>query len=259
MIVDGARVATDEVLLTVCPWWDGPRTRERVDRVLAADAQEVDGRMWIWAYHAPPDQSPTSWTGRRYYGDADLNAWIALHRPDLVLCGHVHESPFADGGGWSDRIGTTLGGQLGPRARPVVPDHIVIDTDERSARRFSSEGVRGALVRDGSVLRVRVALRAELRTGPRLVHEAAEHDVDHAETAVVVGVLVLEVGEIGRHALHPRREQPGQREREVGMLREHPVRVLDDRDRARLRRDHVGGRRDVEQQRQLADARAGFA
>jgi len=26
---------------------------------------------------------------------------------DLVLCGHVHQSPFADGGGWADRIGST--------------------------------------------------------------------------------------------------------------------------------------------------------
>ena len=141
VIVDGAHVATDELLLTVCPWWDGPRTREQVDRALAADALEVDGRMWIWAYHAPPDRSPTSWTGRRYYGDADLNAWIALHRPDVVLCGHVHESPFAEGGGWSDRIGTTWvvnsGRERGPR-----PDHIVIDTEERSARRFSSEGIQ---------------------------------------------------------------------------------------------------------------------
>jgi SAM-dependent methyltransferase len=33
---------------------------------------------------------------RRHYGDADLNGWIVRHAPDMVLCGHVHQSPFAD-------------------------------------------------------------------------------------------------------------------------------------------------------------------
>ena len=39
--VDGARFSTDEVMITVCPWWDGPLTREQVDRALAADAAHV--------------------------------------------------------------------------------------------------------------------------------------------------------------------------------------------------------------------------
>jgi Icc-related predicted phosphoesterase len=141
VIVDGERVATEDVLLTVCPWWDGPRTREVVDRALAADAPESDTRLWIWAYHAPPDQSPTSWTGRRHYGDADLNAWIDQHKPDLVLCGHVHQSPFAEGGGWADRIGTTWVVNSGREPGPV-PTHIVIDTDARRARWVSSERIQ---------------------------------------------------------------------------------------------------------------------
>jgi Icc-related predicted phosphoesterase len=139
--VDGARITTDDVMITVCPWWDGRRTREQVDRALAADAAAVDGRYWIWAYHAPPDGSPTSWTGKRHYGDTDLNAWIAEHSPDVVLCGHVHQAPFAQSGGWADRIGTTWVVNSGREPGPV-PTHIVIDTERRRASWMSSEGVQ---------------------------------------------------------------------------------------------------------------------
>jgi Icc-related predicted phosphoesterase len=141
VFVDGTRLMTEDVLLTVCPWWDGPRTREQVDRALASDAAEVDQRMWIWAYHAPPDRSPTSWTGTRHYGDTDLNAWIERHAPDLVLCGHVHQAPFAHDGGWADRIGTTWVVNSGRKPDPV-PNHIVVDTATRRARWVSSEGIR---------------------------------------------------------------------------------------------------------------------
>jgi Icc-related predicted phosphoesterase len=126
--VDGSSLTNDDVYLTVCPWWDGPRTRVRVDAFLTDEAKRVDGRRWVWVYHAPPDASPTSWTGKRYYGDADLNAWIAQHQPALVLCGHVHESPFVDGGGWVAQVGATwvlnAGHEPGPR-----PAHVVIDID----------------------------------------------------------------------------------------------------------------------------------
>jgi Icc-related predicted phosphoesterase len=140
VFVDGARVVTEDVVISVCPWWDGPLTREVVDGTLAADASAVDGRLWIWAYHAPPDDSPTSWTGRRFYGDADLNGWIERHRPDLVLCGHVHQSPFAEGGGWADRIGSTWVVNSGREPGPI-PTHIVIETGARQALWVSSVGV----------------------------------------------------------------------------------------------------------------------
>jgi Icc-related predicted phosphoesterase len=48
-----------------------------------------------------------SWTGSKHYGDAELVRWIHEHRPDIVLCGHVHQSPFRQGGSWVDRKGDT--------------------------------------------------------------------------------------------------------------------------------------------------------
>jgi Icc-related predicted phosphoesterase len=134
------RLVTDDVMVTVCAWWDGPRTRELVDRQLDEDAALVRGRRWIWVYHGPPDGSPTSWTGTRHYGDEELGAWIERHGPDIVVCGHVHESPFAPDGSWIDRIGSTLvlnaGRQLGP-----VPTSIELDTDTGTVRWSSVEGV----------------------------------------------------------------------------------------------------------------------
>jgi len=127
--VDGMSLVTDDAHLTVCPWWDGPRTRERFAEALVAEAPRVGDRLWIWVYHAPPDRSPTSWTGSRYYGDGDLNAWIGRYAPALVLTGHVHQSPFADDGGWADVIGSTVVVNAGREPGPV-PAHVVIDTDD---------------------------------------------------------------------------------------------------------------------------------
>jgi Icc-related predicted phosphoesterase len=140
VFVDGTTFETEREIVTVCPWWDGPQTREAVDLQLADDAARAAGRKWIWVYHAPPDASPTSWTGKRHYGDADLVAWIEQHHPDMVLCGHVHQSPFASEGAWIDRIGSTLvlnaGRQIGP-----IPCHIELDTDSQLARWTSLAGV----------------------------------------------------------------------------------------------------------------------
>ena len=138
--VDGTSFATTSVMVTVCPWWDGPQTREVVDRQLTHDAVLVGDRQWVWVYHAPPDASPTSWTGKRHYGDGDLVAWIEEHRPDIVLSGHVHQSPFMAGGSWIDRIGATTIVNAGRQPGPV-PTSIEIDTDAAVLRWSSYEGV----------------------------------------------------------------------------------------------------------------------
>ncbi len=129
---DGSSLAIGDTLLTICPWWDGPAGRARVVAQLEADAVRRP-RHWVWVYHWPPLGSTTSWTGRRDYGDADLRGWIEEHRPDMVLAGHVHESPFTPDGSWADRIGDTwvfnAGHQIGH-----VPVHIELDLDGGWAR-----------------------------------------------------------------------------------------------------------------------------
>ena len=125
VFMDGDSLTIGETLITICPWWDGPAGRAAVDLQLATDARRRPAR-WVWIYHWPPLGSPTCWTGKREYGDADVAGWIASHRPDFVLTGHVHEPPFKPAGAWADRMGSTwvfnAGRQIGP-----VPAHIVID------------------------------------------------------------------------------------------------------------------------------------
>jgi Icc-related predicted phosphoesterase len=138
VVTDRDSLVVDDTLITVCPWWDGPVGRQAVADQLAADAARRPTR-WIWVYHWPPEGSPTSWTGRRHYGDLDLAGWIDEHRPDIVLTGHVHEPPFKRDGSWADRIGDSWvfnpGRQLGP-----IPTRIELDLAEQQAVWISMAG-----------------------------------------------------------------------------------------------------------------------
>lgn len=136
--VDDDTVDLDGTRFTVCPWWDGPVTREAVERRFEADATDRP-ESWVWVYHSPPGESPTSWAGSRHIGDDDLVTWIDRFAPDVVLTGHIHQSPFEPDGSWIDRRDDTLifnaGRQVGP-----IPAHVMIDTDAGQAWWWSSAG-----------------------------------------------------------------------------------------------------------------------
>jgi Icc-related predicted phosphoesterase len=135
---DGDTLFVGDTMVTICPWWDGPLTQKAIGAQLEA-ASLLRSGPWLWVYHAPPLDSPISWSGQRYYGDAALLGWIAQYAPDFVVSGHVHEAPFARNGSWADRIGDTwlfnAGRQIGP-----VPTTVVIDTEAGEAAWFSLEG-----------------------------------------------------------------------------------------------------------------------
>jgi Icc-related predicted phosphoesterase len=139
ILSDGESFRSDDILFTACPWWDGPTVRAGIGAQLEAAAAHRGERTWIWVHHAPPAKSPTSWAGERYFGDVELRDWIERYRPDIVLSGHVHQSPFVANGSWVDRIGPTwvfnAGQQFG-----APPSHVVVDTDADAAMWFSSAG-----------------------------------------------------------------------------------------------------------------------
>ena len=135
---DGDSLLVGDTLVTVCPWWDGPLGRDRVTSQLEADAVRRPAR-WLLVYHWPPLGSPTCWTGRKDYGDADLGGWIDRYRPDFVLTGHVHESPFKPDGGWIDRLGGTWVLNVGQQRGPV-PARIELDLGEGRATWISLMG-----------------------------------------------------------------------------------------------------------------------
>ncbi|MCP3462346.1 metallophosphoesterase [Bradyrhizobium sp. CCGUVB23] len=128
---DGDDLRIGDTLFTVCPWWDGPLAKARIAEQLR-EAAARRPRRWIWAHHAPPANSPTSWGGKRFFGDVDLVQWIAQYQPAMVISGHVHQSPFITEGSWYDRLGTTWVFNAGlQHGRP--PTHIVLDLDAGKA------------------------------------------------------------------------------------------------------------------------------
>lgn len=129
--VDGSSIDVGDTRFTICPWWDGPVTRQAVADQLAAAAHDRPER-WVWLYHSPPAGTPLCFDGRREFPDHDLAGWIDEHSPDVVLCGHIHQSPWAQGGSWHARLGDTWVFNAGKQPGPVPP-HITIDTEAGTA------------------------------------------------------------------------------------------------------------------------------
>ncbi len=138
LFVDGDSVEAGGMLITICPWWDGPVSRAEVERLLQREASRPKTK-WIWIHHAPPDRSPVSWTGKKSGGDPFLVEWIERFAPDLVLSGHIHNAPFVKRGAWMDRLGKTWvfnpGKQIGPH-----PTSLVFDLGQMSVSWDSQEG-----------------------------------------------------------------------------------------------------------------------
>jgi Icc-related predicted phosphoesterase len=155
LVVDGDGTTWNNWRISVCPWWDGPNTREKMQQFLRAEAALAPDR-WLWLHHAPPDQLGVSWTGKVHAGDTFLGATIRELEPDLVLSGHIHNSPFRSGGAWASQIGPTwifnAGRQLG-----VPPALIELDLVRSTARWVSQAGVEeislAATVQDEASLR----------------------------------------------------------------------------------------------------------
>jgi Icc-related predicted phosphoesterase len=128
---DGDSFAIGDTFFSVCPWWDGPVVKQRLEAQLREDSTKRSQR-WIWVHHAPPANSPTSWGGKRFFGDPDLVQWIATYQPSMVISGHVHQSPFITDGSWFDRLGDTWVFNTGLQpGRPPV--YIVLDIDDGKA------------------------------------------------------------------------------------------------------------------------------
>ncbi len=128
----------DGVLFTVCPWWDGPDTREKTEQRLRVDAARAK-HTWIWLHHNPPSGTPIAWTGTECGGDPVATEWIHLYQPDFVFSGHIHNAPFYANGGWHGRLGKSLLFNAGKQPGPE-PTRIVLDLLAKVAVWHSIEG-----------------------------------------------------------------------------------------------------------------------
>lgn len=138
LFVDGDSLELGDTLITICPWWDGPISQAKLEEQLGQAAARRKSK-WVWINHAPPNNSPVSWTGKKYAGDESLIKWIERYEPDLVLSGHIHNAPFVSKGSWIDRIGKTWvfnpGRQIGPN-----PAYLIFDLEKMTVEWDSLEG-----------------------------------------------------------------------------------------------------------------------
>lgn len=139
VVCDGDAVIIDDIIFSALPWWDGPFIKQKLLAQLASDAARRQGRRWVWAHHAPPQNSPTSWTGKQSFGDVDLVEWITTYAPDFVFTGHIHQSPFVTNGSWADRFGSTWVVNAG-RYYGSPPAYVVVDTLQNEALWLSAMG-----------------------------------------------------------------------------------------------------------------------
>jgi Icc-related predicted phosphoesterase len=137
VVVDGDTVEVDGWLVTSCAWWEGPETHQHLEASLALAAARRSG-PWLWAYHGPPE-GPLAWTGSRHFGDPELPRLLEQHQPDIVLCGHIHQAPFVEGGGWVEQRGRTWLFNSG-HERGQIPSHTRIDLHDGTAEWRSSQG-----------------------------------------------------------------------------------------------------------------------
>ena len=137
VVVDGDTTSVGPWLVSSCAWWEGPATLAPLESQLAAAAAARDGR-WLWVYHGPPE-GPLAWTGSRFYGDPELPRLVELHRPDIVLCGHIHQAPHVEGGSWRERLDRTWLFNAGHQPGPV-PSHVSLDLDRGVASWWSATG-----------------------------------------------------------------------------------------------------------------------
>ena len=139
VVCDGDTVIFNNILFSCLPWWDGPEVKERLVTQLAKDAERRKGLLWAWVHHAPPGHSPTSWSGKKSFGDIELESSIRTYAPDFVFCGHIHQSPFVTDGSWVDKLGSTWVFNAG-RYYGSPPAYIVIDTAHQEALWLSAMG-----------------------------------------------------------------------------------------------------------------------
>lgn len=136
--VDFQSLSLDGLLISIFPWWGGPTTqREMLAFLESENAKPRDA--WLWVYHSPPVRSPVSWTGTKDAGDTLLRGLIESHRPQYVVSGHIHNSPFFDAGSWVDRIGSTWAFNPG-HLIGAQPPSILLDLDARTALWASTQG-----------------------------------------------------------------------------------------------------------------------
>lgn len=88
----------DKLLLSSCGYAGGDETQEKRTQSLLKVGYQIKCRQnfpWIILHHEPPKGVPLSKVNSvTDMGDPMLASWIREYKPDIVLSGHIHHSPF---------------------------------------------------------------------------------------------------------------------------------------------------------------------
>ena len=155
---------------------------------------------WLWVWHGPPE-GPLSWTGSRHYGDPELPRLLDLHRPDVVLCGHIHQAPFVP----RRRVGRAarcdVAVQRWPPARPGPDEHLHRSHGQPRLVVVVRRHRRGLPGRRRAPPCPTISSRASgptrLDLDRRARGQPAEDRIDHRQVALGVGELRTHVVEVG--------------------------------------------------------------
>jgi Icc-related predicted phosphoesterase len=118
------------------PGMEGPAVCSRLwDQ--GAHLRRTGHGPWFVLHHEPPEATAVGGT----MGDPALTWKIEEYQPDFVLSGHLHAQPYT--GSFADRIGRTWcfnpGAPILSKVRAAaVPNHILLDTEARTATWFAT-------------------------------------------------------------------------------------------------------------------------
>lgn len=107
------------------------------------------GAADLWVVHAPPIGVLTGRRGSgREAGDPELADRVARFAPQIVCSGHIHDPIH-----WCTRAAGTLYLNPGHNADALIPNHVLIDTEQRHARGLIGCRVAEAAASRGGRLR----------------------------------------------------------------------------------------------------------
>lgn len=158
LVVDGASAVLPEgMVVTCCPYWnilERGLTHQVWLRERAAAAWAEGRRLadlhpelpWVVLHHEPPEGTKVAAGALGADAGAGSGAfwaaeWCRQHRPDYLLCGHIHQAPFVAGGAWADRVPGSPTWAFNPgREEPSGSRLIEINPTMRLARWLTWDG-----------------------------------------------------------------------------------------------------------------------
>ena len=164
LLVDGASAVLRgkepggvSLIVTCCPHWDildhglthHVWLRERAAAAWAEGRRLADlhpGVPWVVLHHEPPEGSRVAagaWGADAGTGSGAFWAaeWCRQFHPDYLLCGHIHQSPFVEGGSWADPVPGSPTWAFNPGRDEATGSRLVeIDTAARMAVWLSWDG-----------------------------------------------------------------------------------------------------------------------